>query len=243
MYTKHFTLWMCLAAITSTVAMSQPYLHSDVRSFQSFFRDGTIVGSPYVDGGIVFSDYDFLNTFALGARGGLPITNAFEIGASLALFSIDPEAGDGETGLTDLEVSGRYLVLDDENQVTVGGFITLPIGDEDIGQSRTNFGIFGALRYPASEDITILGNAGLDLLDFADYEASLNLGGGAIFKTESDLSILAELAIQTFTDVVLLSGGVDYPITGARLRGSLGVGLDDGAPDFQLALSALLMQQ
>jgi hypothetical protein len=43
------------------------------------------------------------------------------------------------------------------------------------------------------------------------------------------------LSIRTEGDYILLSGGVDYPMkSGGRLRGALGLGLDDGAPNFAL---------
>ena len=33
---------------------------------------------------------------------------------------------------------------------------------------------------------------------------------------------------------MMLSGGVDYNMGNARVRGALGIGMDDGAPDFRI---------
>jgi len=41
-------------------------------------------------------------------------------------------------------------------------------------------------------------------------------------------------------DFMMLSGGVDYNMGNVRYRGALGLGLDDGAPDFQILASYLL---
>jgi len=47
--------------------------------------------------------------------------------------------------------------------------------------------------------------------------------------------LATELNIRTEGDYILLSGGLDYALQGGgRLRGALGLGVDNGAPNFAL---------
>ena len=92
----------------------------------------------------------------------------------------------------------------------------------------------------------ITGNAAL-LLEEAvndkgedDRETSLELAGGVIYPMNNQVSIVGELTIKGDKDYMLLSGGVDYVMGNGRLRGMLGLGLDDNAPDFQIVAGYLL---
>ena len=150
------------------------------------------------------------------------------------------------SGISDILIAGRYNLKPDETKISAGGFITLPIGEEKVGQSNLNFGAFGALRHPLESGMVITGTLGIDFSevpkrggDDSDYETSLNIGGGVIYPHSDQLSIIGEIGLRTEGDFFLLSGGVDYNITSGRVRGALGVGLDDGAPDVMLLGSYL----
>jgi len=67
-----------------------------------------------------------------------------------------------------------------------------------------------------------------------DYDSNLLFGGGTIYKVNEQLNIVGELNIWSKNDYMMLSGGVDYLLGNGRLRGALGIGLDDGAPDITL---------
>lgn len=223
----------------------------DIRLFQTFFQDAAVSNHPYGEGIFGFSDFDAASVINVGVRGAYPINPQFEIGGSLAFISADPDVGSGESGLSDLRITGRYhLHMDQPTQVTVGGFLTLPIGSEDVGQGETNFGAFGAVRHPLAPNTVLTGTISLEFLEGAplrnggwpgivvantDKETAILLGGGIIHKTSSQISLVGELNIVTEGDFAMLSGGVDYELrSGGRLRGTLGLGLDDGAPDLSL---------
>ncbi len=141
--------------------------------------------------------------------------------------------------------------------------MTLPIGDENIAQGKLNFGAFGALRHPMENGMVITGTVGLDFDETKEityeaptfngttftgggfkeetkYKTSFVLGGGVIYRTNDQLNVVGEFTMKTEVDYMLLSGGADYYMQeGIRVRGALGIGLDDGAPDFLIMGSTL----
>ncbi len=244
LFTRYFSLAVCLLLLACSSASGQSRMNRDVRAFTNFYQDGTLVGSLYGEALFQFGDFDFANLTTLGARVGFPIGASFELGTELFFLNLDPEFGDNLSGVSDLGVYGRYRLNTTGPSITVGGSITLPVGEENLGQERVNLGTFGAIRHAASPDLTLLGTLGIEFLEFDDdYEASLRLGGGLVYQTNGALHVLGELTILSESDFVLLSGGIDYPLPngGSRLRAALGVGLDDGAPDLQLILALLFM--
>ncbi|MGI9628628.1 MAG: hypothetical protein ACR2QM_17470 [Longimicrobiales bacterium] len=213
----------------------------EVRLFQSFFEEGTIAPATLVNPGLTFSDFDGGSIFTVGAQAAVPLTPLFELGMDLNFASINPDGGSGDSGLTDLGVSGHYKVLDELTQVSVGGSLTLPIGSEDIGQGDVDFGMFGALRHPVRDNMALAGMVGIDFVERgSDRDAGLQVGGGLIYRTEGNINIVSELRIETEGDYAGLSGGLDYETDGGgRVRGGLLIGLDDGAPDLGLLASML----
>lgn len=214
------------------------------RTFQNFFLEGSHVGSVYGDVGFDFSDFDGGNVINLGGQVGFPIGRSFELGVALDFITIDPEVGNNRSGLSDLAVIGRYLVSQGETDISVGGGLTLPVGDEDVGQGEgININVFGALRHMANRKLGITGVFGVDFIEQNDdYDASLRLGGGLIYRSSPKLQLIGELSFLTDVEYALLSFGVDYRLnSGARLRPALGLGVDDGAPDFELLFRFLFL--
>jgi hypothetical protein len=230
---------------------------SDVHLFQTFSRDAAIAENTYGEGILGYSDYDFFSNLNFGVRAGFPVNNQFEISGGLGFVNVDPEFGNGESGITDLRVNGKYFFpTRSKTQISAGASLTLPIGSEDIGQGEANLGFFGALRHAASSKTTITAILGLDLIEAVffgdggipgisagslDQEASLYLGGGVIQQLNNQLHLVGELNFATEGDYAMLSGGLDYRLqSGGRLRGMLGIGLDDGAADITLLFGYLL---
>jgi hypothetical protein len=236
----------------------------DVHLFENFFRDATIAGAMYGEGGLVYDSYDGGNVLSLGAQGGYPIMPDLELNAALSFMSYSPDAGDGTSGISDLLVSGRYNVVPENTRISVGGYVTLPIGSEKLfGQNSLDFGAFGAARHPLDNGMVVTGTLGLDFYEAktitvgdykivngqvvydtkeeTDHETSLALGGGLIYPHSEQLNFVGEAVLHTKGDYFLISGGADYKLqSGGRVRGSLGIGLDSGAPDFSLSLSYLM---
>jgi len=225
---------------------------NNVHLFQNFFRDAIIAPNFYAEGSFEYSKteiYDFdWSTMTIGVKGGYPINNKIEADARINFISITPEEGDGESGISDLLILGKYMIVETGPNIAVGAKITAPIGSEDVGQGNLNFGFFGALRHKLADKIELTGTLGLDFFETTtnddegkedtEYETSLILGAGSIYYLNQKFSIVPEFMIQTEVDYTMLSCGVDYLISSkGRLRGYFGLGLDDGAPDMMIGAS------
>jgi len=112
----------------------------------------------------------------------------------------------------------------------------LRIGEEKLGQDHFDFGAFAAARMPIDNGIVLMGSLGLNFVEIDDdRELSLHLGGGGIFELSPETHVTGEVGIDTEEDYFALTGGMDHALSAnSRLRASLIVGLDDGAPDFAL---------
>lgn len=250
-----FFIIIIICVCSLSAAHAQTSTLDDVRLVQTYFRDAAVSGTTYGEGVFGFSDFDGINVLNIGVRAGVPIQQRFTIGGAIAFLNADPEVGDGESGISDLRVVGVYHFLTNSRTAfSAGGFLTLPIGKKELGQDEANFGIFGAVRHPVASQTVITGTASLDFLEGAPVEAGgwpgifiggdretvLLLGGGVIHQINRQFNLIGELNLRTEGDFGLLTGGVDYELaSGGRLRGSLGIGLDDGAPDVTLLLGFL----
>ena len=170
---------------------------------------------------------------SLGVTGAIPINPQFEIGGSIAFLNVDSNAGNGESGLSDLRMTGR----------------------DELGQGEINLGVFGAVRHPIAASTILTGTLSLDFLKgapvgnggwprlsvlSADRETALLLGGGIIHQINTQLSFVGELNLVTEGEFGMISGGLDHKLqSGGRLRGTLGFGLDDGTPDLAIVISFL----
>jgi len=221
-----------------------------IHLFQSYFYDTPVAKAGYGEGGLSYSSYDKWNSIGIGVQGGYPINDKIELGTEFRYLNWSPEKGDGQSGISDLGVYGRYNIFQqNQTNISAGGMVTLPIGSEDVGQGKLNFGAFGAVRHALSEKLVLVGTIGLFFYEVTDYEFNqntfqveektsydntLNIGGGAIYSINKQLNLVGELTIQSEGDYMLLSGGADYTLGNGRIRGALGLGLDDGAPDIKL---------
>lgn len=226
-----------LLLITAS-AWSQSNLNS-VRLFQSYFIDAPISKVNYADFGLSHSGYDGWNLLLIGGQGGYAVNEKLEIQARLGYVNVKPDDFDGESGLSDLDVYGRYFLSDNgKTQISAGGYLSLPIGSEDVGQSTMDLGGFGALRHNLKNGMVVTGSVGLISLEQGDdREMTIRLGAGAIYPHSKTIKFVGEFVMQTEIEYTMLSGGVDYLMGNGRLRGALGIGLDDGAPDLQLIVS------
>lgn len=226
------------AAAKSTPAVSSSSTLNDVRLFQSFFEDAPIAKTNYVQPSFSYSDYEAMSVMTIGAMGGHPFSPKMDLGGELHYASYSWEhVDDGESGITDLGLYGRYNLKSEKDQVvSVGAKLTLPIGSEDIGQGNMNFGGYGAYRKALSGGMVVTATAGLYFYEVGDdRENFIRLGGGLIKQMNKKTNLVGEFVMQTEFDYMMLSGGVDYAMSnGAKLRGGLGLGLDDGAPDLML---------
>jgi hypothetical protein len=241
---------LLIAAIglsVTQISWAQSNTKDDVRFFEHFFDDAAVVKSMHVEAVGIYADFDAASVFILGAQGGMPINAQLDVGARWSFNSFDFDNGGSESGISDIDLWGRYqLKSQSKANITVGGTLTLPIGDEDIGGDRLNFGGFAAARMPLNNGMVVMGSVGLNFVEVGgfdgdDRELSIHLGGGAIYQLNRQTHVTGEVGIDTEEDYFALTGGIDHAISSAaRVRAALVVGLDDGAPDFALQGGFLL---
>lgn len=220
-----------------------------VRLFQSYFLDAPIAKTNHVQPGLSYatSKQEFMgksfsvNTLMLGANGGYAVNEKLEILGGLNYISISSD-GEGEGGLSDLAVYARYALSDQkETQISAGGLLTLPIGSEDIGQGALNFGGYSAIRHHLDGGIVITGNLALIFYEAGDdRNTSMEISTGLIYPMDNKINLVGEFVIKSEFDQMMLSAGADYDMGNGRVRGALGLGLDDGSPDFQIMAGYLM---
>ena len=228
-----FSITLILLAVPSLNAQQNL---NDVRLFESYFFDTPISKKPYVEGGFLYGKYEAFNLLNVGAMGGFALNEKIELQANLNFVNLSPDEGDGQSGISDLDIYGRYdLSKKGPTTISAGGMLTLPIGSEDVGEGNMDFGGFGAVRHALQSGLVLTGNFGLMFYEVGeDRETSFNIGTGVIYPVNNQLSIVGEFFMQSEGDYTVLSGGVDYRMGTGHARGSLGLGLDDGAPDIRI---------
>ena len=221
-------------------------IRSEVHFFQFFHKDGTIDPNPYIDAGFGYYDYNHASSYTLGVQAGMSMLSRLQLDTEINFVNWDPDYDQQETGISDLLVAIRCLVVDFSDtqysqsytsglQVTAGGYVNVPVGSEEIEQGNLSLGAFGAARYPFKFGLIFAANVGLDYIETDnwrytedDYKISLSLGAGAIYPLNEHLSIVGEIYKKTEIDYLLASGGIDYLFGfGGHLRAALGRGFTD----------------
>ena len=257
------TLWILMLAMTCGTAYAQDHTKGNIRLFQSFFEDAHVTPDPYLDAEFDYSYYDAFGMdtglYQLALRFGLPITPITEIHARLGMVHINPDNG-SETDITDLYIGGRHLFIDRETQVSGGAFITIPTGNMQTWGDNFDVGVYSALRHPIDYGLVLTGTTGIiytekysgfgffddfDSVVFSrrnDHKTILRLGGGIIYEHTPQINFIGEAVYKSRYNYKLISGGMDYAFDRkGSIRGAFGIGLDDGAPDFQVLLSLFIM--
>lgn len=238
------TALIALASPVSAQMQSSPAYTTtsdltDVRPFLAWVTDATFTKGVDIEPVLVFGDSDNFSTLLAGTRAAVWVADGFELGGSWGFRSVDPSIGESRNGLDDLALYGRYeLPVQTDATVAIGAEFTLPVGEEDVGAGNFDLNVFGAVRYDADGNATLFGHAGVQSIERGnDREAGLLLGGGILVPLTEELALVGELALGTASESAAILGGVDYELPpGGHLRAALALGLDDGAPDFELRL-------
>ena len=235
-------------------------LWSETHLYQNFYRDALIEEGLFAKGHFQYTNSKFeigsyeyeWSTMNIGFVGGYPIMPNLEVDAGLDFISISPDEGDGESGISDLTVAGKYMILEGDQDIAAGGYITLPIGSEDIGQGNLNFGFFGAGRMTLSEKVVLTAAAGLDFFEVekfdlntgktdTEYETGFVLGAGSVISVAEKIDIVPEFMMITEAEYSMLSCGADYKLNEqSSIRGMFGLGMDDGSPDLLFRIAYLM---
>lgn len=226
------------------------------RPFIRYIEDAGFPEKMYGEGVFQYQAYDGANAILFGVQDDYRVSPLMVVGGRFGFMSWSPDEGDGESGLVDLDVFGKYLLMDGPTtKMAAGVLLNLPIGsDKILGNSTFDIEAFGAMRY-ALEKMVILGNFGFRLngdyeIDTGfgtfdvDGELSILFGGGMLYPVNENVTITGEFTFETerydgADGPIQLTPGVDYTLaSGLKLRGALALGLSDGAPDFMLQAGA-----
>jgi hypothetical protein len=235
-------------------------LCSETHLFQNFYRDAIIEDALFIKGHFQYTNTKFdvgpfeyeWSTMNIGFIGGYPVMQDLEIDVGLDFISISPDEGDGESGISDITVAGKYMFLISEQKVASGGYITLPVGSEDVGQGNLNFGFFGAGRMMLNDTVDLTATAGLDFFEVeeynpntgktdTEYETGFVLGAGSVISIAEQIDLVPEFLMITEAEYSMLSCGVDYKLNqDSSIRGMFGFGMDDGSPDLLFRIAYLM---
>lgn len=190
----------------------------------------------------------------LGGRVGFGRTsNSFQFNEydPINRVSVPREVQDGG-GATDLDFWGKYHFgkVGGNAELAVGGIATVPTGDDAAGLGNNAFSLkgFGSIRVRSSVFI-FSGHVGLRITGNGSVhdrslngKASASLGAGFLFPLSDQVTIVAETLgeserFQNQGADFRLVGGVNWrPFTRGSFRGSVSLGLTDGAPRAQVSI-------
>ena len=120
---------------------------SDVRPFQAWVTDAVITEGVDIEPELRFQDFDFASRLVFGARAAVWVSERVEAGGRWGFSTFDPERGDSETGLNDLDVYARYrFPVRGEVDLAGGMEFGLPVGKDTIGAGTFDFRAFTASR-------------------------------------------------------------------------------------------------
>ncbi len=256
-------LTLCLILLTavaaSPLAAQSSRTPTTDRLFLGFAKDATLADQQWWEGQLVVTDQNDLDTVVAKLVMAIRPIDRFEFGGTVGFGDSDLPTPSNDlegTGATDLELWGKYALgsLEDGSDLAVGLTVTVPTGDDTAGLGRDSFviGAFFSSR-KAMEGFDLVGHVGANFhgdgrifgVDL-DGKVSAELGIGFIFPMSDTISLVAEGQLETDqyknagdfgdTDTRIL-GGVDWKLgANGMFRGSLALGLTDGAPDTQLSL-------
>jgi len=230
-----------------------------LRQFQRFIEDGAIAPHVWLEGQARFQTNaehftgSEADRWSIDTLLGLGITEELELGLKFGVMQIDPDAGDSQHGLTDLDLYAKYRLDELPFSIVVGGIVKLPTASEDdgLGTGQMDFEVFGAARKDLGH-VSAIANAGVrfnqdpDLPGNIGGKTSFLLGGGVIIGLTPVVHNSWEITFESerFEDSeadIRLTPGLGWRV-GNRgvLRGAVGIGLSEGAPDFEGLFSLII---
>ncbi len=253
------TFAVCLLALP---ALAGAQVSPDARLIQNPELDGAVVSAPWVRGEFRYQKWDMsdldANAMLVSPTFAMPLgMEKMEVGGRTSVIIFDPDGGDNETGFGDIDLWGKYQIIDDPILLSAGILFTLPTGGEKIihpwATGEFNFEAFGAMRYYLNDTVALIShlllrfNADMDVKyggakGEIDGEASFGLGGGAIVELTPELNVSGQLEIETerYKDAdndIEITGAAEYSVSdNVSINGGIGVGLDDMAPEFEVIL-------
>ncbi len=253
------SVWVVLLAIP---AIAPADLTQNDRLMQRPEWDGAVMQSSWIEGALTFQEWDSdlseAGVWTLGPTfiTSLPSNRDIELGGRADIMYYDPDGFDSETGVSDIDIWGKYqFIKTPEYMLSAGLLLTLPTGSEEIvhphASGEINIEGFAAGRYRVDSQMAIIAHMALRKNSDMDVEINnvevriegetqIAVGGGVIYELTSDLCLQGELnaateAYDEFDNDIQLRVGADYQVApDLMLRGGTAIGLDEGAPKWEL---------
>jgi hypothetical protein len=240
----------------------RPTAASD-RLILNFVEDATIVENQWWEGQFEYADLDSgYELFLLRGIVAFQPWKNVELGGRFGFGKSDAPSGELDgNGATDLDLWGKYYFLPNRKvELTTGGLLTIPTGDEAARLGWDSFGVKGFLsgrgtigpvilsgqvgvQFNGDGSIVIPVGDGTARKQTIDGKTSFHVSGGVLFPISDVITFIGEVDYKTKrfdgaeNDARIL-GGFSWRIASrGSLRTSLAFGVTDGAPDAQLLVS------
>jgi hypothetical protein len=250
---------LCSLLCTAVVAQTDPAPGSRQpsqtvdRLFLAFAEDAAVIPGQWWEGQLALFDGDTVDATVLGLVVALQPYRNLEIGGSVGFGDTDgPGFYPDGSGATDLDVWGKWNFGSPggnrKTEFAVGAVATVPTGDDTagLGEDAFHFGLFGSFRH-RMDGADVTGYAGLrangngNISGFPlEGKTSALLGAGIVIPVKDRLSVIGETTLETerferTDEDFRVLGGINWHATDRGIvRGAVGLGLTDGAPDAQI---------
>jgi len=176
---------------------------------RTFEFDGEIVDGQWWEGDLVYTSFDKYNAFTLELLAALQPFRKLEVGGRVGFGSTntDRPLPDG-SGATDLDLWAKWRVgaSSPDTDISLGGEVTIPTGDDRAGLGTDAFALtlFGALRQELQNSV-FTAYVGIQFNDdgriFDDIKlegrtAGL-MGGGVILPLSNKISFVGQANLTT----------------------------------------------
>ena len=213
---------------------------SDVHLFNSWVADAVFTPGIDVEPLFSYAFFDQGNLWFGGARTAIWVAPNVEVGGRFGWAGISPDSGPSESSFGDFDLFARYrLPVDIPGTLAAGAEVRMPTGSADAGQDNTFVRIFGALRQDVGGAFTFTANLAFEYLEFLGEDGNgIAIGLGSLIPISESLTMVTEFNLRTSFDYAIMTGGLDYELPpGGHLRGALGIGLNNEAPDVELQIA------
>jgi hypothetical protein len=232
-----------------------PGAAADARLLLRFVEDGAVVRNAWLEGALSWEDVAGGGDVRFRPNVAFRYGRDVEAGFVMSLLHRSREAGSflhgsvvqedqSSTGLGDLVLYGKYRVLRSPVELSLGATCTVPLAHADSGLTSgavQGSGFVGLRRRWSA--LTIAGHVGLARSeaarsgDGAEGRLSGTAGIGVLFPLAPMWVLVAELdhagpEFEGDGSVSRLLVGLDWrPLANMVVRGGVGAGLSDAAPD------------
>lgn len=209
-------------------------------------------------GGWIEAQYRYANLADGGRHESGPlvafkVVEGLEAGLRFGYVDFNPDAGDGGSGLSDIDLHAKYVLPGGQERLAFGALLKVATADETegLGTGKADLELFAAFRADL-EAVTLTLNAGVRLNGDGDpplpgTRNSILAGAAILMPATERVTFVIE---GTYESERFEGAEADARLTvglqalGPERRGgfrtAVGVPLGDGGPDYEILMGAFL---